>query len=38
MTPYDFKFYDTAHIINGIACGPQDDELPHQMHKLLIAV
>ena len=25
-TPYEFKFYDPAHIISGIACGPQDDE------------
>ena len=26
MTPYEFKFYDPAHIITGIACGPQDDK------------
>ena len=26
MTPYDFKCYDPAHIITGIACGPQDDK------------
>jgi len=25
-TPYEFKFYDPAHIITGIACGPQDDK------------
>jgi len=26
MTPYEFEFYDPAHIITGIACGPQDDK------------
>jgi hypothetical protein len=26
MTPYEFKFYDPAHVITGIACGPQDDK------------
>jgi hypothetical protein len=26
LTPYEFKFYDPAHIITGIACGPQDDK------------
>ena len=26
MTPYEFKFYDPAHIITGIACGLQDDK------------
>jgi hypothetical protein len=26
MTPYEFKFYDPAHIIAGIACAPQDDK------------
>jgi hypothetical protein len=25
MAPYEFKFYDPARIITGIACGPQDD-------------
>jgi len=25
-TPYEFKFYDPAHSITGIACGPQDDK------------
>ena len=26
VTPYEFKFYDPAHIITGIACVPQDDK------------
>jgi hypothetical protein len=26
MTPYEFKFYDPAHIIINIACVPQDDK------------
>jgi hypothetical protein len=26
VTPYHFRFYDSAHIITGIACGPQDDK------------
>jgi len=26
MTPYEFKFYDPAHIITGIACGSQGDK------------
>jgi hypothetical protein len=25
-TPYEFKFQDPAHIITGIACGPQDEK------------
>jgi len=26
MAPYKFKFYDPAHKITGIACGPHDDK------------
>ena len=26
MAPYEFKFNDPAHVITGIACGPQDEK------------